>query len=287
MQKKLIVNFSLPLNNFSFGALLILKQEIDILINILKLDIIEIYSSKELIISHLNKLKNQFTIKCTLYSSINDHLENHAVWPTQELIYTDIDSFQSFKRIIFLNEKYKIKPLLKWNTTTFNNAKSFIKYFAEKNYLVHLKNIPPYKSEESNANLDNWKYFFQKNAILKKCHFILIGNDFIPNEILNIPGIYIAKNILSSIYEEIALINFVNGFLGMASGLAQGIIFSNTPFVIFKHPLHHKKIMERELNSPYGFSFCNNNQQIWRKEDSIKNIEKAFLLINQEKNGQV
>ncbi len=145
-----------------------------------------------------------------------------------------------------------------------------------------MKNVAPYNTVDNNANLTQWLAFFKRHAVEGESNFILIGNDKITSDITQIPRVIAANKENISLFSQLAMISLANGFLGMASGLCQGAILSNTPFVIFKNPNHHPDIMKNELDSSKGFSFCYSNQQIWRKIDTIDNIEKAFRVIKNE-----
>ncbi len=277
----LVIKFKQTKEKFSLGALLILKQEIDMLLSIYNVKKIKLFYQQELLKDHIEKFKQLFPVLIE-YNAIDLDEDNDILWPFKKFAYQNDDSYQSFERILYLNKLIGKKPCLKWGLKQIQEAKSFLSRYLGKIFIVHLKNVAPYNTEESNANLSEWFSFFKKHAIRGKYNFVLIGRDEASKEITQIPGIISANKENISLFSQLAMIPQANGFLGMASGLCQGAILSNTPFVIFKHHKHHPDIMKKELDSSKGFSFCNSNQQIWRKIDSIDNIEKAFKVINNE-----
>ncbi len=276
----LYVTFPMKKANVSLGGLLVLKQEIDLFCEYYQIKNRELFcdfeSSKQYLTFYQDILGNNLKI-C---KKIPD--DAAFLWPERKLVDDNDKAYQSFKRIKYLYKLTKKKPILKWSNEQVVKAKNFLKKYSGKNFIVHLKQVGSCSTLESNANINEWLLFFQKRAKLGERNFILIGKDQISKEILQIPGIISAHDLDLSLSTQLAMMSVSDGFLGMASGLCQAAIFSEIPYVIFKHPNHHAKIMDEELDDAKSFSFSYPNQQIWRSLDSLYNIEQAFGLLNHD-----
>ena len=152
--------------------------------------------------------------------------------------------------------------------------------FSEKTIFVHLKNISPYNEEESNVNWEVWKRFFNKSFLdLPEIVFCLIGDDKIEIDLNSFDNVILAKDKNLSLAQQLALVARSYGFIGLASGLCSAANFSNIPYVIIKHPSHHAYEMDRELGDNEAFNFSERTQFLWRKEQSIKILNRALKLI--------
>jgi hypothetical protein len=209
---------------------------------------------------------------------------NYAIgWPSALERANDNFSYFAFSRIVSLYEQTGLKPRLCWSERAQSMALQARRQFAGHVYCVHLRSVPPFAPEESNADGEAWDEFFQMHASPNKCDFLLIGDDPLPNGLELRPGVTRIRsqhNHGLDLDVQLALISLADGFLGMASGLSTAANFSDTPHVIFKHPAHHSTEMEIELGTALSFPFASEKQQLWRKETSTALLEEAFHLIS-------
>lgn len=141
--------------------------------------------------------------------------------------------------------------------------------------VVHLKNNP--LEPESNARLDNWLELFaycNKNCLPVK--FILVGDDVVDSRYIQYENVALAKHYHGSLALYIGLIQHAFMFMGMASGFCNVALFSNVPYLIWKHPNHHAKEMEREFQGHSQFMFAMENQRFMRSWDTSENIIEEF-----------
>jgi hypothetical protein len=75
---------------------------------------------------------------------------------------------------------------------------------------------------------------------------------------------------------QLALVQEAAAFMGMAAGPTAAAIYSDRPYVIFKHPAHHRMQMERELQSDGRLAFASEKQRVLVQADSVRNITRAF-----------
>ena len=146
---------------------------------------------------------------------------------------------------------------------------------------IHLKNNP--SDEQSNANQESWFKFIQ-NCYLNKLpvRFVLICNDKIDLKISELPNVVLSKDHGGDLGLDLALIELSFFFMGMSSGPCNMAILSDKPYLIWKHPGHHEKEMEIELQGHKQFVFANRYQKFMQDWDTPKNIQCEFSnLFNQ------
>ena len=124
-KKILIVNFNIQKENFSLGALLILKQEIDLLLEVKDIKKIKIFCQKEMLDSH-KSMFNQIFPENIEYNISDITSEESISWPIKPLEYKNEDSYQSFERILYLSKTFEKRPYLKWEKRLINKAKDFL-----------------------------------------------------------------------------------------------------------------------------------------------------------------
>ena len=131
--------------------------------------------------------------------------------------------------------------------------------------------------KESNADIREWKVFLSNNN--QRVSFIIIGDDPLPQEILEIENVLSANGMSMNLALQLCLVNFSDGFIGMASGICNAANFSKVPHVLFKHPEHHTDDMQRELGDSESFIFSTPKQLLLRKEGNAKRLQEALTFI--------
>jgi hypothetical protein len=157
-------------------------------------------------------------------------------------------------------------------------AQNWISKHVEKDFniiSIHLKNNP--NDQQSNANQDAWFEFmyncYQNNMSIK---FVLIGNDKIDTKISELPNVVLSKDNGGNLELDLALIELSSAFMGMSSGPCNMAIFSDKPYLIWKHPGHHEKEMEKEFQGYKQFEFSTKNQKFMQDWDTLENIQREF-----------
>lgn len=201
-------------------------------------------------------------------------------WPALSVRSHPDFSYFSFTRLIALHQKSGIEPKLSWNAHQEALAKRARLKFLGRLICVHLRYVPPFTLEESNADGASWQVFFDKHAEAGVCDFLLIGDDALPVDITLGRGVNRAIDLEIELVTQLALTTIADGFMGMASGLCTAANLSEVPHVIFKHPAHHSAAMAVELGSSDSFPFAKQRQQLWRREADPVSLEEAFNLIS-------
>ncbi len=210
---------------------------------------------------------------------------NHAScpidgWPNSILRALPEFSYFSFSRLQALHAQKAPIPRLSWNTRTNDSARYARARFPGRLVCIHLRNVPPYVAEESNADGPTWDEFFTTHAQPGLLDFLLLGNDLLPVGLALRPGLYRAADLDWDLATQLALIGCADGFLGMASGLCTAANLSDTPHVIFKHPAHHLAEMSRELGSSDRFPFAGPRQRLWRRTVTPEALREALAIIS-------
>ncbi len=200
-------------------------------------------------------------------------------WPSALVRAQSDFSYFSFSRVIALHTASALRPQLQWSKQQLALARQIRKEFPGKLIGVHLRSVPPFSREESNADGYAWNEFFAEHAEPGVCDFVLIGDDPLPAGLELRPGVSRAIHAKIDLATQLALVGVSDGFLGMASGLCTAANFSDTPHAIFKHPAHHAAEMASELGASNAYSFAGDRQQLWRREANVTSLNEAFQLI--------
>jgi len=272
-----LIDFS---KGFTIGGLVTLRMEIELIINNLNYDFVNIllkgnYDQKQFeIINHCFKLS-------LINFSINNFQDYIQIdWPRDKDFKDTYFTYHSTLRVRELSKKYNVFPKINWREDFIQKLTKKLNILDFKNSLIlHLKNQKKGSVYESNVNIKKWDLFFHETTNNhSNLSFILIGND-VPLELLKHRNTYCSENFKLNLFEELAASSICKGFLGLASGMSSATIFSKTPYVILKHPNHHRVEMNLELGKNDALSFAKNNQKILRVEQNLINLRSALSIL--------
>jgi len=270
------LNWDLEVEKLTLGGALVLRQEAEILSKINNFDQINLnisYDSnnqnfpEKIFDTVFNSSAINFNQKSILPGNITN-------WPSDLILKANNFSYFSFERISQLYEKNNIQVNLSWKQDVIKKTKLFAQKFIKPIVTVHLKYIYPYNISDSNADVNEWSIFFKNN---NEFDFILIGDDKLPDEITSLSNVHYANQLALSC--QLYLVSTSIVFLGTASGICNAAFFSQTPFVVFKHPLHHINEMQNELGNNNKFNFSSNKQLLLRELATHQTIQEAFNLL--------
>ena len=274
--KNLNVLFDMSLDRPTLGGAIILRKESEMLAKVMNIFQINLIINKH---KYSKKNFDNYFKEVFLGSkykfNITYNLKNSNInWPIINKKKSSEFSYTSFYGINKLVKKFKFRPILEWNNKILKTAKKTRKKFPKILIAVHLKNIFPYKEQESNADGEIWNRFFNFYLSNKKIGFLLLGDDKIPNNIDLNRNIFLAKKMKIPLSVQLCLVSMCNGFLGMASGPSVAANFSNIPYYIFKHPIHDKKEILKEIGNTNKLQFAKKSQIILRKIPSASFLKK-------------
>lgn len=212
-------------------------------------------------------------------SSPSSPTQNSVDWPPAHLDFSEW-CYGSFKRVSFLSQQTSLPPYLSWSSSVLEKGAALYRLLSRENsrkvIALHLKQQAG-GAEESNASLSAWESFFQENPSLS---FLLLGNDPFPSHFLKMSHLFHAETLQIDLKTQLAFCSICDGFLGMASGISTAACLSSTPYILFKHPLHHHLEMKKELGEGDQLSFAHSRQKIWRCVDSLENLRKGLGHLN-------
>jgi len=275
--------WDLACERITIGGALVLRQEGEILAQIQKRSALTVHLIGPETGRQVAERMAQFIFRTSSYPChLVQATKGASGWPPASVRAEPDFSYFAFSRILALQAQTGLKPRLQWSQSQQTMALQARRKFAGRLYCVHLRSVPPFAPEESNADGEAWNVFFQRHASAGQHDFLLIGDDPLPSGFNLRPGVTQASGgvLALDLASQLALIGVSDGFLGMASGLCTAANFSDTPHVIFKHPAHHKKEMSRELGNAHSFPFAGERQQLWRREANAALLEEAFHLIS-------
>ena len=222
---------------------------------------------------------------------LSQNPNSFLTWPSLDLLeehgYLDYPYGTTLNIQRFYRQHQKI-PVVSVKTQLQKWALDFIEEYVapHRAVVVHLKNNPR-KPNGSNAKFDEWLAFFEASVDLHDVKFILIGNEEVDPRIRRLPNVLVTKNIGNSLAQDLALIQTSFAFLGMASGPCNMAIFSNVPYVIYKHPNHHAEEMELELGKGERFPFATPRQKFKRVFETCEDLKSEFaFLYSEQKMGK-
>jgi hypothetical protein len=166
---------------------------------------------------------------------------------------------------------------LTWAPSVLEEARRLKTHLAGERELIclHLKNQSG-GPEESNASFDEWERFLSRPEVISDHTYLVLGDDRLPEDLLARPHVTAARSLGVSLGVQLALVTIANGFIGMASGIAQAAVFSPSPYAIFKHPRHHVAEMVRELGEGDRFPLAGPHQRLIRQPDTEANLFVAW-----------
>jgi hypothetical protein len=272
--------WDLDLEKPTLGGALVLRQEGELLAEMRGQKGIQVFlSGKGSGDAVIRRLKETVYASSRYQFNFENGRTFENAWPTAHERASSAFSYFSFSRLIDLYRTYGLRPRLRWCSDVAKRAIDIRKCFSGKLVAVHLRNVPPYTEEESNANGAEWGAFFAARAHESSVEFLLVGYDAVPAGVVLGRGVHRATDLGIDLATELELIGRADGFLGMASGICTAANLSETPHVIFKHPAHHTAKMETELVSADQFPFATNRQRLWRQIADESSLHAALDLV--------
>jgi hypothetical protein len=271
-------------NNLNFGSFLILLIEINYIRYLFKIKKVNLildnnncnYDQFTTFYKITNNLKFDNFISINYFSKIN--LLNHRNTMNFEKIFykSSLYSFETINNIFNLTNKY---PLLVFKKKLINSVLKFIKKNKIKKFItIHLKHDPDSKLSNTKYNL--WRNSLNNCKNLNNKNILFVGNDAIKDN-LNITGdnFYFSNDFNLNISEQLYLVSISSFFIGTASGFCCAANFSNTPYIIIKHPDHHKSLIKKELQEN-KLPFSKFNQNFIFMRQTSNNIDSILSHIN-------
>jgi len=269
------VQWDFKLQIFTIGGGLTIRCELETLAKLLDIKIINI----NLVNSRVNNydrgiFRDIFSSSKVLFTfNETEYIDN--IYPMNLMNVLNDNSYYSTSRLAYLKEITNIQPLLMWNSR-FESGKDLMKKsFGDDYIFLHLRLFGLEK--ESRADIKIWKNLISQVSDISSLPLIFMGNDSYPDDFSKIKGVYFLKNFVPELVSQLSLVPSARMFIGSASGIAGAAMYSEIPYLIFKHPEHHKNEIARELKNGNQFPWALKNQLLLRQHPSLDIIKKFIV----------
>ena len=189
-------------------------------------------------------------------------------------------SFSS-ERIARLCNHLKVKPKLEWSEKIYSEVDKILGTLSGRFICLSLK-FSGLRIEDGDAELATWREVVRIISVNLGVSVLIIGNDPLPEDFSQDPGVRFLGREGISLAVQLALSERACLYVGMASGMASSVTFSDTPYLIYKHPEYHRELMDRELGKFDSLPWANRRQKIFRKNpDSIDVVAEIERILSE------
>jgi hypothetical protein len=255
------VFWDLTRERLTLGGALVLRQEGEILATVVRTQEIDVRVKGDLDAPQFKRLIREVFGMSTFKFRFSELKGHRPVWPPESA--EGSLSYYSFERVLGLFHRFGLPPILNWDPSVVSAMDSLVSGLGRV-VSVHLKNVRPGFSEESNFSVSVWRQFFEETADNEDLKFVVIGEDELPGAITKMPNVILGTSLDLTLGQQLALTGRCIGFMGTASGVCTAANFSRIPYVIFKHPSHHTEEMKNELGGSDRFDFALHGQLMRR-----------------------
>jgi hypothetical protein len=197
--------------------------------------------------------------------------EGEALYPDSYLTFEKHLFSFSTERIALLFDLLKVRPKLEWSEEVHSEVNKILGTLKGKFICLSLK-FSGHSIEDGDAEIVVWREVVRIISINLNIPVVIIGNDPLPEDFSRDPRVRFLDREGISLAAQIALSERACLYVGMASGMASSVTFSETPYVIYKHPEYHRELMDRELREFDNLPWANRSQRILRKIPNSINV---------------
>lgn len=207
--------------------------------------------------------------------------ESDTLYPDSFLtVGENLFSFSS-ERIARLCNHLKVKPKLEWSEKIYSEVDKILGTLSGRFICLSLK-FSGLRIEDGDAELATWREVVRIISVNLGVSVLIIGNDPLPEDFSQDPGVRFLGREGISLAVQLALSERACLYVGMASGMASSVTFSDTPYLIYKHPEYHRELMDRELGKFDSLPWANRRQKIFRKNpDSIDVVAEIERILSE------
>ena len=136
--------------------------------------------------------------------------------------------------------------------------------------------------EDGDAELATWREVVRIISVKLDLSVVIIGNDLLPEDFSEDPRVRFLGREGISLAVQLALSERACLYVGTASGMASGVTFSHTPYLLYKHPEYHSDLMHQELGNFDNLPWANRQQKIFRKiPNSLEVVAQIERILNE------
>ncbi len=274
----LSISWDLLVQTPTIGGALTLRQEAELIVGFDYQEPIVVHTVGPWT-THSQRIFDHVFGTSTITFLRSDKQAPSSSYPQRSTLTRPDFSYYNMRRVCQLSSDLGVKPELSWAHDVRSRSQQFLNAQPGRVIVVHLRNtgVSPFDADGA-----LWGQFLDDMALEHQdLIFVLIGDDPIPDGVVLSSSIVSASLSGLNLADQLYVSGHACGFLGLASGLCTATQFSTSPHVIIKSPLHHTAAMQEELGSEVHYPFANDNQQLWRTEQSRSSLESALQVILQ------
>lgn len=187
----------------------------------------------------------------------------------------------STERIAILFSVLEVTPKLEWSEKINSEVDKILGTLSGRFICLSLK-FSGLRVEDGDAELATWREVVRIISVKLDLSVVIIGNDLLPEDFSEDPRVRFLGREGISLAVQLALSERACLYVGTASGMASGVTFSHTPYLLYKHPEYHSDLMHQELGNFDNLPWANRQQKIFRKiPNSLEVVAQIERILNE------
>ena len=206
-----------------------------------------------------------------LVFNIIETADEKFLYPDSYLTFEGYLFSYSTERIASLVETCKVAPKLTWSKEIYSEVDKILATLHQEFICMSFKNSG-LSIMEGDAEIAIWQEVVRTVSIELGKSVVIVGNDPITEDFSQNPCVRFLGREGTSLATQLALSERARLYVGMASGMASSATFSDTPYLLYKHPEYHAELMNRELGESDSLPCANDQQKLIRKIPNTSDV---------------
>ena len=205
---------------------------------------------------------------------IFDRIESAHGRPLYPDSYLTIEEYlfsYSTERIASLVKTLRVAPKLTWSNEINSEVDKILGTLGQEFICMSLK-FSGLTVLDGDAEIAVWLEVVKIISTELGKAVVIVGNDSIPEDFLRNPLVQFLGKERTGLATQLALSERARLYVGTASGMASAVTFSDTPYLLYKHPEYHSELMDRELGLSDSLPWANERQKIIRRIPNISSV---------------
>ena len=207
----------------------------------------------------------------TLVFNIIETADEKFLYPDSYLTFDRYLFSYSTERIASLVETCKVAPKLTWSKEIYSEVDKILATLHQEFICMSFKNSG-LSIMKGDAEIAIWQEVVRTVSIELGKSVVIVGNDPITEDFSQNPCVRFLGREGASLATQLALSERARLYVGMASGMASSVTFSDTPYLLYKHPEYHAELMNRELREFDSLPWANYQQKLIRKIPNTSDV---------------
>jgi hypothetical protein len=193
-----------------------------------------------------------------------DSAQGKSLYPDSYLTIEEYLFSYSTERIASLIKTLRVAPKLTWSNEINSEVDKILGTLDQEFICMSLK-FSGLTIMDGDAEIAVWREVVKIISTELGNAVVIVGNDSIPEDFSRNPLVQFLGKERTGLATQLALSERARLYVGMASGMASAVTFSDTPYLLYKHPEYHSELMDRELGVSDSLPWANEQQKIIRR----------------------